>query len=119
MNEVDLGSVLGFQNGGTALEKGNNDISQGTSSLLCYFGALVLRADVKILHPSHKSFMEDESLGFEKNIEKVHLGGFFGGSNRHKDKATSLRFSCTSWLLLWKEAYLLEIKRAVIRILEP
>ncbi|WP_375639124.1 hypothetical protein [Bartonella sp. MF74HXZ] len=76
MNEVDLGSVLGFQNGGTALEKGNNDISRGTSSLLCTLGALVLRADVKILHPSHKSFMEDESLGFEKNIEKVHLVRF-------------------------------------------
>ncbi|WP_375652756.1 hypothetical protein [Bartonella sp. MR110HLJHH] len=59
------------------MEKGNNDISQGTSSLLCYFGALVLRADVKILHSSHKSFMEDESLGFEKKYRKNLFGPAF------------------------------------------
>ncbi|WP_375655717.1 hypothetical protein [Bartonella sp. MR63HLJHH] len=94
------------------MEKGNNDISQGTSSLLCTLGALVLRADVNIWQLSHKSFMEDESLGFEKNIKKVHLGGFFGGSNRHKDKAISLRFSCTSLLLFWKAAYLPENKKS-------
>ncbi|WP_143711784.1 hypothetical protein [Bartonella grahamii] len=55
-----------------------------------------------------------------KKISKKSTGvGFADGSNCHKDKATSLRFSFISWLLLWKEAYLLEIKRAVIRILEP
>ncbi len=56
--------------------------------------------------------MEGERLGFEKNIKKVHLAGFLGGSNRHKDKATSLRFFCISWLLLCKEAYLPENKKS-------
>ncbi|WP_375635584.1 hypothetical protein [Bartonella sp. MR90HLJMH] len=77
MGAVDLGSVLGFQNGGIALEKGNNDISQGTSSLLCTLGVLVLRADVNIWQLSHKSFMEGESLGFEKKYRKNLFGPAF------------------------------------------
>ncbi|WP_273790885.1 hypothetical protein [Bartonella sp. CM31XJBT] len=39
-------------------------------------GALTLLADVNIWQLSHKSFMEDESFGFEKNIEKINLGRF-------------------------------------------
>ncbi|WP_375631945.1 hypothetical protein [Bartonella sp. AA74HLJMH] len=82
MTEVDLGlrfilaACLGFQYGGTTLGKGNCSISQEAYSLLATLGALVLRADVNIWQLSHKSFMEDESLGFEKNIEKIYLGRF-------------------------------------------
>ncbi|WP_375671309.1 hypothetical protein [Bartonella sp. SD1336NMGDW] len=48
-----------------------------------------------------------------KKISKKSIGaGFLGGSNRHKDKATSLRFFCISWLLLCKEAYLPENKKS-------
>ncbi|WP_375641719.1 MULTISPECIES: hypothetical protein [unclassified Bartonella] len=47
-----------------------------------------------------------------KKISKKSIGaGFADGSSGGSEKATSLRFSCTSWLLLWKEAYLLEIKK--------
>ncbi|WP_375611618.1 MULTISPECIES: hypothetical protein [unclassified Bartonella] len=47
--------------------------------LLLYLHTLVvltLLGDVNIWQLSHKSFMEDESLGFEKNIEKINLGRF-------------------------------------------
>ncbi|WP_375684079.1 MULTISPECIES: hypothetical protein [unclassified Bartonella] len=76
-------------------------------------GALVLRADVNIWQLSHKNFMEDESLGFEKKYRKNLFGPvLLDDSNRHKDKATSLRFSCTRLLLLWKAAYLPENKKS-------
>ncbi|WP_375668037.1 MULTISPECIES: hypothetical protein [unclassified Bartonella] len=72
-----------------------------------------MRADVNIWQLSHKSFMEDESLGFKKISKKSIWAGFVvDDSNRHKDKATSLRFSCTRLLLLWKAAYLPENKKS-------
>ncbi|WP_375640313.1 MULTISPECIES: hypothetical protein [unclassified Bartonella] len=48
-----------------------------------------------------------------KKISKKSIwAGFVDDSNRHKDKATSLRFSCTRLLLLWKAAYLPENKKS-------
>ncbi|WP_375637671.1 MULTISPECIES: hypothetical protein [unclassified Bartonella] len=49
-----------------------------------------------------------------KKISKksIWAGFVVDDSNRHKDKATSLRFSCTRLLLLWKAAYLPENKKS-------
>ncbi len=48
-----------------------------------------------------------------KKISKKSIwAGFVDDLNRHKDKATSLRFSCTRLLLLWKAAYLPENKKS-------
>ncbi len=57
-----------------SLGKGNCAISQLTSYFLCYLAALVLMGDVETLHSYHKSFMEDESLGFEKKYRKNQFG---------------------------------------------
>ncbi|WP_375702360.1 hypothetical protein [Bartonella sp. AA89HNZF] len=82
MNEVDLGlrlilaACLAFKMVAPPWEK--EIILSLKCPLLCLhtLAALVLRADVNIWQLSHKSFMEDESLGFEKNIEKIYLGRF-------------------------------------------
>ncbi|WP_375619924.1 hypothetical protein [Bartonella sp. TS25HLJMH] len=81
MNEIDLGTrlilavCLAFKMGAPPWKK---EIMISLKwSLLCTLGALVLRADVKILRPSHKSFMEDESLGFEKKYQKSPFGRLF------------------------------------------
>ncbi|WP_375623220.1 MULTISPECIES: hypothetical protein [unclassified Bartonella] len=47
-----------------------------------------------------------------KKISKKSIwAGFADGSSRGQEKAASLRFFCTSSLLHWKEACLLEIKK--------
>ncbi len=81
-------------------------------------GALVLRADVNIWQLSHKSFIEDESLGFEKKYRKNQFGPVLL-MIQIVIKTKQLRYDFLALVCFFfgKQLIFLKIKRA-LRILE-
>ncbi len=81
-------------------------------------GALTLLADVNIWQLSHKSFMEDESFGFEKKYRKNQFGPVLLMIQIViKTKQPRYAFLALVCFFFGKQLIFLKIKRA-LRILE-